>query len=266
MGYFDDFLATVPAEDKTILDKYPQLRSSISTMEQNYATAARGVQAWNDWQAKNWDDQAGMTRQEKALSDQLAAAHAKLETAVGSGDSATEVAALRKDFETKLAAVESGSYNAINGMNAFYGAMSSRLLPHQQEFGENLNAATVMKYMQENKINDPDVAYDRMFAGRRQEIQVQKTKAQEEKHAADLEAARKEGYDKRALETSMGPNGMSPTDQTGGIAGVTARIDKPVEMADNVKERIASAKSGDGSLATLGYELYKSGAFSGPVQ
>jgi hypothetical protein len=65
----------------------------------------------------------------------------------------------------------------------------------------------------------------------------------------------------------MGPGGMSPTDQTGGIAGVTAHIGGgEARISDETKGKIADAKLGTGQLAALGYQMYLKGELPGPVQ
>jgi hypothetical protein len=263
MGVFDDILRAAPAEDQAIFNKYPQLKTATEKLENDYASASRFAGEWVNWQQKYWDADHGMTREEKRLSDELAAAQARLSAGVNTGADADEVAALRKEFETKLAETRKASEDQINGMNFFYRAAASRLLPHQQEFGENLDPNALMTFMTTNRITDPDVAYDRMVAGRRSELAAKRQKELDEKHAADLEAARQEGYNKRAQEVAMGPNGSLPTDNTGGIAGVTARVEQSAQqLPDDVKAIIAGAKPGDGQLAALGYKMFTQGAFS----
>jgi hypothetical protein len=149
-------------------------------------------------------------------------------------------------------------------MNMFYRAAASKILPHQQEFKENLDPQTLMDFMQKNNINDPDTAYDKMVAGRRQELAATRQKELEAKHAADIEAARKEGAEQKARELAMGPGGVLPTDNTGGIVGVTSHMGAPAKISDEVKAKIGEAKLGDASLAALGYEMYKRGDL--PVQ
>ena len=263
MGFFDEFLSSrVAAEDRAIFDKYPELRSSTEKMEQDLGTVSKYAGQWVDWQGQNWDAEAGMTKAEKTLRDELTAANVKLQAGVRSGADAGTVDALRKEFETKLAESQKQSLNAIEGMNMFYRATASRMLPHQQEFKENLDPQALMTFMQANKINDPDIAYDKMVAGKRQELAAQAAKDLEEKHAADIAAAEQRGRDKAAQEVAMGPNGMLPDDRTGGIAGITARIDQPAKVSDEVKAKVTDAKLGDGSLAELGYKMFREGQFA----
>ena len=263
MGFFDEFLSSrVAAEDRAIFEKYPELRASTAKMEEDLGTVSQYAGKWVDWQGQNWDAEAGMTRAEKALRDELTAANVKLQAGVRSGADAGTVDALRKEFEAKLAESQKQSLNAIEGMNMFYRATASRMLPHQQEFKENLDPQVLMKFMQDNRINDPDIAYDKMVSGKRQELSAQAAKDLEAKHAADITAAEQRGRDKAAQEVAMGPNGMLPDDRTGGIAGITARIDQPAKVSDAVKAQVTDAKLGDGSLAELGYKAYREGQFA----
>jgi hypothetical protein len=262
MSIFDDILSAAPAEDQTVFNRYPQLRQSVEKMEADLGTVSQYAGKWVDWQKDNWDAEAGMTRAEKTLRDELTAAQAKLTAGVRSGADAGTVDALRKEFEAKAKEIEAKSLQAIEGMNLFYQATATRMLPHQQEFKENLDPKVLMKFMQDNHINDPDVAYDKMVAGKRQELSAQAAKDLETKHAADIAAAEQRGADKKAQELAMGPGGMLPTDNTGGIAGITARIDQPAKVSDEVKAKVADAKLGDGSLADLGYKMFREGQFS----
>jgi uncharacterized protein (DUF3084 family) len=264
VGYFDEILKTASAEDQAVLNKYPQLKASMEQLEGDVAKltpyAQYGAQ-WRDWERQNWDAEAGMTKREKELADELAAAQERLTSAQtsGSGASAGEIAALKKEFETKLNEVNANAQRSMEGMNYFYGRAVTKLLPHQQEFGEAFDPKVLYEFMQKSGINDPDLAYDRMVAGRRGEIAATKQKELEAKHVADLEAARQEGYNKRAQEVAMGSGGMLPTDSTGGIAGVTAFMSKPATISDEVKAKAAEAKLGDGSLAAMGLQMLQRG-------
>jgi hypothetical protein len=261
MGVFDTILAKATPEDRAVLDRYPELQASVAKLEQDLGTVSRYAGEWVGWQKENWDADAGMTKAERALRDELAAAQARVTSGT---ESAADVALLRKEFDTKVADVEKKSLAAIEGMNHFYRAAATRMLPHQQEFKENFDPQKLMEYMQQNRISDPDAAYDKMVAARRTELAAQAAKDMETKHAADITAAEQRGAERKAQELAMGPQGMLPTDNTGGILGVTARVDTPAKVSDETKARVTEAKLGDGSLAQLGYEMYRRGEL--PVQ
>ena len=262
MSIFDDILSAAPAEDQTVFNRYPQLKQAVEKMESDLGTVSQYAGRWVDWQKENWDAEAGATKAEKALKDELAAAQIKLAAGVRSGADAGTVDALRKELEAKLEESRKQSLQAIEGMNLFYRAAATKMLPHQQEFKENLDPQVLMKFMQANGINDPDLAYDKMVAGKRQELSTQAAKDLETKHTADIAAAEQRGREQAAREVAMGPNGMLPTDNTGGIAGITARIDQPAKVSDEVKAKLADAKLGDGSLAELGYKAFREGQFA----
>lgn len=263
MAFFDTFLAKVDQADKAVLDRYPELRASVDKMEADFAKSTQFNQAWLDWQKDNWDAQAGTTRAEKAMSDELAAMQAMVDTGTGS---TADVAKLRQELDAKIKATETNSMQAIAGMNNFYRAVSNRLLSHQQEFKENLDADKLMQYMTANNIQDPDVAYDKMYAGRRAELAVEAGKVAETQRQADIAAAEQRGYERRQTEAAMGPGGMSPTDQSGGITGVTAHMGPVKAISEAEKAIVDSAKLGDLNLATLGYQKFLRGEYSGGTQ
>jgi hypothetical protein len=260
MAIFDEILAKVDAADRTVLDKYPELRQRFDTLETERATAARKIGEWNGWIERNWDAAAEMTKSEKALQAQLAAANARL-VDIPAGTDADEIAKLRQEITDKAKNTETALLNSVNGMNIFYRTVADHQMGHYTEFGKSLNSQELMDYMTAQRINDPEIAYDKMMAPRRAEIATQRTKELTEKHAADIEAARKEGYEKHAQETAMGPGGMIPTDSTGGIVGVTSHTVQPAKLTDETTKRFAEAKPGTGELAALGYEMYRQGAF-----
>lgn len=267
MAFFDTFLAKVSAEDKAILDKYPELKASVDNLETQLGQAQTYGQRWQQWSQENWDPQAGMTVAERELREQLAAMQARGETGAAE---AAQIAALKKEVEDRQKASDAQMYQMLAGMGKFYSEVTRRAFDHQNEFHENLDPDKFREYIDQNftKKNlqvEPAFAYDQWVAGRRREIAAQAAKDLETKHAADLEAARQDERNKIAQERAMGPAGVLPTDSTGGIAGITAQMEnKPAVLSDEVKARVAAAKPGDGSLAALGYELYRTGQL--PVQ
>ncbi len=261
MAIFDEILQKVSAEDQAVLARYPDLKASMEKLENDLGTVSRFAGEWVNWQKEHWDDEAGMTKAEKYWRDQATAAQAKLESAArpGSGATADEIAQLRKDFDAKLKAVSDESQNTMAGRDAFYRFFITKLGPHQQEFGETPDPQKLLEFMGTNRIIDPNLAYEQMVAGRRKEIADQKQKELLEKHQLELDQARKDEREKTLREAAMGPRGTMPTDQQGGIAGVTARIDQPAKISDEEKNLVAGAKLGDGSLAQLGYAKYVRG-------
>lgn len=263
MSIWDEMIKAVPVEDRTALDRYPQLKASMDQLEVASAQLAANKQQWDKWVSENWDPTTNTTRREAALLNELATVNAKvveLESAPNrSGADADELAKLRKEVEDRVKSLETGSLAAIEGMNRYYRAAATRVLPHFQEFKENFDPDKLLTYMRENRLNDPDTAYDRMVAPRRAELAAQHQKDLDEKHQKEIEAAREEGYQKKAQEIAMGPQGVLPTDQTGGIAGITSRMEPPAKISDDVKTRLSEAKLGDGSLAQVGLEMFRRG-------
>jgi hypothetical protein len=265
VSFFDEFLAKVPTEDQAVLKKYPELQASVAKMESDLATTANFAGSWVNWQKENWDPQAGMTKVEKQLRADLDAAQARLAAGVGTVDDQQLDTKLQARLDDIKKSTAKDFQDKINGMNYFYEAVTKKAFAHQKEFGESLDPAKLREVIVNTGIQDPDVAYDKMVAEKRAEIAANAQKELETKTAADLAAAEQRGYAKAAQERAMGPNGVLPTDQTGGIAGITAHVGAPAKVSDEFKAKIASAKPGTGELAALGYEAYRRGDF-GPVQ
>lgn len=78
MAVFDDVLLAAPAEDRAVFDKYPQLKAFIDKSETDLGIVAQFAGQWMNWQEQNWDAEAGMTKAERALRDELAEARADL--------------------------------------------------------------------------------------------------------------------------------------------------------------------------------------------
>jgi hypothetical protein len=267
MGFFDTILAKVDAADRTVLDKYPELTAAMTQMEANHGKMLEYTNNWLDWQKKYWDPEANSTVAEKELRAELAAAQARLTTSLANPQSsATDIAALRKELQDSVKAVGEKSEQSIRGMHNFYQTAAGRILSHKEEFGEQFNPQTLIDYMTSTNTQDPSIAYDKMVADKRAVNSTRQATETAAKHAADIEAARAEGRKLEAQERTMGPNGMMPTDSTGGIAGITAHVGQPAKIGDTAKAEIANAKLGSGDLAKLGYKAYLQGAFEGPVQ
>ena len=260
MGYFDTILAQVPAEDQSIINKYPALKAAADKLESDAAELSRYATGWVNWEKTNWDRDAGMTKEEKRLLDEKTALEAQLNS--GSVTDAHELVKIRQEIADVKKAAAKEADDKIAGMNYFYGGYSSKILRHKEEFGENLDPQPLMKFMTENGIQDVNLAYDKMVAGKRAELATKHEQEVEAKHAADITAAEQRGRELAAQERTMGPNGQMPTDSTGGILGVTARMESPAKVSDDAKAAIAAAKPGTGELANIGYALYRQGAFT----
>ena len=262
---FEEILKGVTAEDKAVIDRHPELASAVAKLEKDLAGVSQYASGWVDWQKQNWDPDSGMTKAEKALREQLAEAEARAITGGGSpADVNSALATARSEFDAKLKAMENNSMSAIEGMNRFYSSVSGKILTHRDEFKETLDPNKLMQFMQSNKINDPDLAYDRMVADQRSQNALKQKEADEVERLKQISEAEQRGYEKKAQEVSMGPEGMLPTDQSGGIAGITGRVGEPAKISDADAAKLAAAKLGDGSLATLGFQMYRNGQL--PVQ
>lgn len=270
MGVFDEILQKVSEEDRAVLNKYPDLKATVETLEQEYGKLAQYANQWTNWADNNWDSEAGMTRAEKELRDEIERLSAEIEAAKspGSTTSNADLTELRKEFDQKISQLQAESSRTVEGLHRFYQSYARHLLPHQQEFGENLDPAKFLEFMESHRgeawASNPDLAYDQMVAERRRQLAEKREQERLEQHQKEIEEARADERKKVMQEVSMGPQGVLPTDSTGGIAGVTSPINnKPAELSEELKSKLADAKLGDGSLPTIGFELYRRGELRG---
>jgi hypothetical protein len=263
MSIFDDIIKAAPAEDRAVLDKYPTLRASMEKLEGDLGSVSKYAGEWMSWQNRNWDPDRNMTRAEAALRDELDAANARLADAGTGNGSGIDVAALevlKKELIAQINAARTETAAAFEGRDRFYTAVTARSVQHQQEFGEYLDPVKYREYMRTTGINDPDLAYDRWVSDRRAGIASQRQQELETRHKTELEEAEKRGYEKRAQEAAMGPSGVLPTDNTGGIAGITAHTaTKPATVSEEAKALLAGAKLGDGTAGDIGYKMFLRG-------
>lgn len=263
MGIFDDILAKTSAEDKAVFDRHPELKSSVEKLEKDLDTSARYNAQFLDWRKKNWLEDQGMTVREKTLADELAAANARIQAAADAGADPDSIQAAlkteREALDTKFKELQNQFGQSLEGMHKFYGSIAPKLLTHQKEFGEVLDPNSVLKYMEDNKINDVNTAYDKMVAPRRDEASVAAARLLDEQHQEALKKAKEEGVAEGRLQSTMGPQGDLPTDQTGGILGVTVPISKPMEIPKELAESLSGHPLGDGTRAAVGLDMYRRG-------
>ena len=195
---------------------------------------AKYADAWETWKKENWDDGLKMTKAEAEAQQRIREMEAENETLRQlQGDSDVTFEQLQSEVDKMVTAKTKGAlteeqFNQKYGTKLFdkaaydkevnervtnwtaardnmYLQMYELGFKHKDEFGEILKPADVIKYANENKIQDLEEAHNRMVAPRR-------TEKQNKDMELKLEAARKEGETKAKQEMAMSSTGRMPTD------------------------------------------------------
>lgn len=282
MSLFDEILEGVAEDDREVLAKYPDVKKKIEE-------ADNLVSRWEAWKNQAWDDTANMTKAESEARRELARYQervAALEALGGeemgfdnilaelkkSGTFLTkedlkslndpknpESFVDRKSFETSL-------QQQAFGTEYFYGSTAHLPVQHKDEFGEVFKLKDLFEYMNKNKIMDPEAAYEKMVAPKRDEARKAAEEAREKDIEAKIEAARSEERTKVLRERGQ-LEGRLPTDN--GTAPVGHLQASAMRSAQEGKEPEIprEMKLGDSRLAQLGYEEYlKNKSVAGPTQ
>ena len=196
---------------------------------------AKYADAWEAWKAENWDDTAKMTKAEAEAQQRIREIETENETLRQlQGDSDVTFEQLQSEVDKMVSSKLKGAlteeqFNQKYGSklfdkDAYDKEINQRVtnwtaalddmyfcklyelgFKNKDEFGEILKPVDVIKYANENKIQDLEEAYNRMVSPRR-------TEKQNKDMEVKLEAARKEGEIKGKQEAMMGVNGKMPTD------------------------------------------------------
>ena len=288
MGVFDEILSRADEADRAVLNKYPDLRryaeehqtfaTELNTLRPKFKEADEAAKKWESWRAQNWDQESGTTKTEKDMAEMYraeAARAAALEAASGADMTFEEILGnlqqkgfatkaeieqviteKTKGFATKEDTTQVGN-NLDRAMQFVYAKSYNLGRRHEKEFGEELDMASVLTYMGENKIADPELAYSQMIAPKREAQQKKQAEELAAKHAKDLEDAKLAGITEGQKKTAM--SARIPTDQSGpgGLGHLQrAQLDRSmVKKAENGTPEVPTGvKLGDGVLTTLGWE------------
>jgi hypothetical protein len=283
MPLFDKLLEQVKDEDKTVLDKYPQLKETVTNLEAAYADADQRLLGWERWKIDNWDDQAQTTKQAVVLQQRVR----ELEAAGVSDMTFEEIkaqlqkdgfVATKADLEAALTPKLQGFISsddhqkALNnlaaGFEQMYAKSANLPLKHQREFNEELDMSALFKYMNETKIFDPEEAHSKMVAARRAEAATAAKAAEDAKHAQEILDAEARGAKAKAEELAMSASG-SPTD-LGGPAPLMGHLDR-LRMAEGdpskgLPETVQKARLGDMTTAQEAFQEWRKSKLGGTVQ
>lgn len=289
MAAFDDILNAADATDRSVFEKYPALKQSLTELDDlrvKYPDVDKRLGTFENWWRTNvGDNKEGKTKaqlQAEADATRLREQNQKLQEGLETDMTFEEVLknlgdagyAKKADVEatiqaslanlgTRFAPAEETKTqigNLAAGSQYVFEEMIPIILQHKDEFKENLNPREIFKFMDQNKIQDIHVAYDRMVAARRQESGKLAKEAEDKRVQDAIETAKREGEEKGRREAAMGPSGHIPTDQ-GGISPAMGHLQRgqlertgAIKAADDVPAPPDKVKLGDGVLAQLGYE------------
>lgn len=285
MGAFDEILEAVPEEDREgFNEKYPHIRESVEALETQQGQLQEEVDKWSTWRKDYWDEEAQATKHELNLRNLVSEKDRQLEE-------------LRRGAETEMTLEETAKFmkeqwdqlqdgvatkeyvdnkvqdagtvdkeyvtNEANriavGNEVLFAKVSPLLFSHKDEFGEVLDVQGLFNHMRENQVFDPEDAYNKMVAERRQKLSEERTAAEEEAQKKALEEAEQRGFEKARQEAAMRPGGQIPTDQQGPAPNLGHLQKSKLEHAktgDGEGDQPApkNVDLGAGQLAHLGYE------------
>lgn len=284
MAVFEDILNAVPEDERTNFEeRFPQIRESVEALETRnqelqtqYDTAETQNTEWATWRDNNWDPETNTTKSETDLRSQLsdleqrnASLQSESETEMTFDEILTGLKdqgmVTKEDLETKLKEV--GGLSPMDaqamvnqqavGTEAFYGNTYGLGFKHLKEFDEVLEMSTLLDYMREKREFDPQVAYGKMVATKREEISTKKATELEESSKAAIEAAKEEGRKEARTEAAMASGGQLPTDQQG-PSDTMGHLQKATleraKGAEGDKPLPDGIELGGGQLAHLGVE------------
>ena len=220
--------------------KYPDLKNNqlrqaeFSRKLNELDGKAKYADAWETWKKDNWDDERKMTKAEAEAQQRIREIESENETLRQlQGDSDVTFEQLQSEVDKMVSSKLKGALteeqfnqkygsklfdkdaydkeinqrvtNWTAGRDDMYLKLYELGFKNKDEFGEILKPVDVIKYANENKIQDLEEAYNRMVSPRR-------TEKQNKDMEVKLEAARKEGEIKGKQEAMMGVNGKMPTD------------------------------------------------------
>lgn len=262
MGVFDELLAKVSAEDRQVIDRYPDLKQSVEDMEARLASESEYAKQWESWADKYWDKDANATKVELGLRDQLQQTRervAELELQGGSEMTFDEIQKALKEHGYAPASELEGKFisakaheDALNnlaiGFQQVYTKTAGLPLRHQREFNEDLDMGKVFEYMQTNRVLDPSEAYERMVGDRRRE-------AAEKRHQEEIQKAKDEGRREAEQKVAMS-QGSLPVDQAGSgpALGHLQRAVMEKVKGQTADKPLPEVDLGRGKLAEIGYE------------
>lgn len=281
MSIFDDILAKADAVDKSVLEKYPQLKAAVDELDTikpqltelstKFTDADTRLKGFETWAQTNWDYTQNKTKAQIAAEQQVA----ELRNAKDSDMTFEEILEGLKTqgivTKTDIEPVVTEAVNKVtggfakaeqlnglaNGSMALYSEMTPLLFQHKDEFGEILKPNDLIKFMNDKRIDNFQLAYDQMVSPRRTEAQQKAAAEATAKHQEEIAAAEKRGEEKARQAVAMGVDGRIPTD-LGGTPPVMGHLQRAFnergQAAKGDEVKTDSSKLGDLVTAQMGVE------------
>uniref|UniRef100_UPI0034E2FC69 hypothetical protein n=1 Tax=Methanothrix sp. TaxID=90426 RepID=UPI0034E2FC69 len=266
-GIFDEILAKVDEQDRSVLEKYPELKETVEKLEQAAVDYAA-------WYRENWDEEHGMTRSEWAARQQMEDLNRQLELLRSNPSSFSDQGAedvleqarsagmisqaeLQKILDERIRTLQQEQDRILSGMQNFYANVYTLGFRHKDEFGEPLNPSELYNYMVKTGLRDPATAYEQMVAPLRQ-------KKMQEQMEQKIREAEERGARKAQEEMAMKSPGL-PTDTSGGIAGVSgiaSTAATKAELPQDIAEKAKTLSLNDPELSRLGLEALRRGVLT----
>jgi len=274
---FEDLAAKNPA-----VREYGLRQDEFSRRLDEFKGRDEYVKKWEDWEANNWDEDAKMTKAQKAAlakANQLQTEKAELEARLsladlgGDGMTFDDLNKWGTEFLQKNNLVTTDSVKAekealearMNGLNQFT-ANAALMTPylnqkHQQEFGELFDPTEFVKTAVDKGQFDLKDFYENSYVveKRRQKVEADH-KAEIERLKAEADErekkAKEEAEAKVARMQGMGAGGLNPSDDSGAQMGSLQRkmlgLDKTAEGGSGAPE----VALGEGGLAAYAARKY----------
>lgn len=263
---------------QALASKYPVLKESV-LMQSDYSRKmdevrdklkeaevnAQALKGWESWRDENYDDQAKATKAEIALRAQAQELQEKLNAIEGNEMTAEQMQAHldsllankgympKAEIEKVLADKSKQFEDQLYSVTSLASALVPLGIKHFQEFGEALDTEKMFKIGNEQKLTDPNAAYNAMVADARAE----RMKQQHEKAVQD---AREEGRKEAVQNLNLGENGRFPSDTGEPVMSITQRrhmgltveedeeVGKGVELGPNLGRHVAAKYMRDKQL------------------
>jgi hypothetical protein len=304
---FQDILNSIHEEtDRTqmaaLAGKYPSMRTYLERGERFEAVAPRlravnprfaeepealveNVEAWESWRRNNWDNDAGMTREERRRAEALNLAELKIAELEMRGDTdmtSEEIAELvaktvegvlktkgvvtAEDLNNKLSKefvpeLNKNFNNMLGNFEGVFADLGPLTVRHEREFGEEIDPQKVFNRMREANAAGHPITAKQAYA------EVYKPKLDERAAAAEqkkIEDAEKRG-EIRAQEKFVKEGGVSRSNPVGEGSGrrLGPMQRRQMERAAANTQQGGTPKLGRGNIAAQAGEEYRAKQMAG---
>lgn len=268
MNAFEELISSLTDEgDRKVLEtlgsKYPTLKEGVlrqsdysrklDEFKREKADALQWKQKldeWDQWKQDNWDEEHGMTKAQKFALDEVE----RLKELGGEDMDFAKLADWTGNFvkekglidKTTLEATLSEKEKQINSGFEGHAYVSAKIphliVKHLKEFDEVLDPQDVLKKAGETKEYDLDRVYEGMVSERREKIKAERLNAQ-------IEEAKKAGFEEGKKLANQNTPMPSPTDQ--GSPELRTLQDRVLGKQGESEDKYAGLELGRNEIAYL---------------